>query len=411
MDGEQTEIFLNNYSWNEKMCGLELKSIKNKELSNKIFIKIEDSETVIGHYEYLFNFYKMKEYLSWYNYELNKQNFFNFNIGEQNLLTHFASVYCSFEFISVNSKNEYYKINKIIIDYNLKLGLNLDCQYLYNSFVMPYKNNSNGITKINELLEKFFKNKSIEKYSIIKDITIDDISGSEEQIYKFLNKEVDINVLDTIRYFLLTNKINKNYKLLYEVVLDNIIKEKIFYENTYLPYKISNYFYDYYKFNKNDSIEFFNLLKSKLSPIEKYNIYEYNSGIGNYTIQFSKFFKNVYVYESDLLHFQISKTNVSLYNNIKTTINNCLNSNINNKLLNITFNNNILLENIKDEKNNILFINYQFKQEPSIEEVKTFFKGKIIVITPNIVYDIQDEYYTTSFRYKLENNYVYFINF
>ena len=69
------------------------------------------------------------------------------------------------------------------------------------------------------------------------------------------------------------------------------------------------------------------------------------------------------------------------------------------------------LENIKDEKNNILFINYQFKQEPYIEEVKTFFKGKIIVITPNIVYDIQDEYYTTSFRYKLENNYVYFINF
>jgi len=111
------------------------------------------------------------------------------------------------------------------------------------------------------------------------------------------------------------------------------------------------------------------------------------------------------------LHFQISKTNVSLYNNIKTVTNNCLNSNINNKISNITFNNNILLEHIKNEKNNVLFINYQFKKEPSIEEIKTFFHGSIIILTPEINYDIQDEYYYKYFRYKLQNNYIYFINF
>ena len=428
MDGEQTKNFLNNYSWNEKTCGLELISIKNKELPNKIFIKIEDSETVIGHYEYLFNFYKLKEYLSWYNYKLNNRKFFNFNIGRQNLLTYFASLYCSFDFISLNPENtmkikniyvkrrynEYYKTIKIILDYNLRLGLSLDCQYLYNSFILPYiinENTGKELIKTNELLEKFFKNKSIHKYSILRNIITNDINGSEEETYRFLNKNVDKNILDSIRYFLLTNKIDKNFKLLYEVVFDDIVKEKIFYENPNLSYKISNYFYDYYRFNNDDSIEFFNLLKNKLSPIENYNLYEYNSGIANYTIIFGKLFKNVYVYESDLLHFQISKTNVSLYNNIKTVTNNCLNSNINNKILNITFNNNILLEHIKNEKNNVLFINYQFKKEPSIDEIKTFFDGSIIILTPEINFYIQDEYYYKYFRYKLQNNYIYFINF
>jgi hypothetical protein len=224
-----------------------------------------------------------------------------------------------------------------------------------------------------------------------------------------LEKDVEPEVLDTIRYFLLTNKTNKYYKLFYEVVLDNNLKEKIFYENINLPYKISNYFYNYYKINQNDSNEFFDLLKKQLSPLKKYNLYEYNSGIGNYTMIFGELFNNINVFESDLLHFQISKTNVSLYNKIEQS-NNCLNSDKNNKIININFYNNILLENIKDEKYNILFVNYQLKTKPELKEIKTFFNGLIIILTPTIIKNIE-LYYDKYFRYKLQNNYVYFINF
>ena len=51
------------------------------------------------------------------------------------------------------------------------------------------------------------------------------------------------------------------------------------------------------------------------------------------------------------------------------------------------------------------------KKEPMVEEIKTFFKGLIVILTPDTVRDIEDQYNNKYFRYKLQNNYVYFINF
>jgi hypothetical protein len=149
------------------------------------------------------------------------------------------------------------------------------------------------------------------------------------------------------------------------------------------------------KNKNNDAVEFFELLKEQISPLKNYDLYEYNSGIGNYTMIFGKFFKNVSVFESDLLHFQITKINVSLYND--------------NKIENINFNNNLILTKI-NKANTILFINYQLKSEPKIKEIKIFFDGLIIILSPNIIENI-NIYYDNYFRYKLENNYIYFINF
>ncbi len=96
MDGKKTEQFLNRYYWNTQNCGLDLKIVSK----NKVFISITESATVSGHTEFLTDLDRFENNLYWYDFKLTDKNYFNFDMGNNNLLTHFAALNCSFSFFN-----------------------------------------------------------------------------------------------------------------------------------------------------------------------------------------------------------------------------------------------------------------------------------------------------------------------
>jgi hypothetical protein len=441
MDGEKTINFLNNFDWNSKNCGLELRLIKNKNVSDKIYIRISDSATVQGHYEYLCQFNRLKEYIEWYKFKLTHFKFFDFYKDPNNLLTHFSSLNCSFIFsnqlplVTVRNEDKTFQIpsghiNTVIqniINYNEKLALPLDSEYFYNAFV---KVQTGDIGDLNKKIHKFFENKNIENYSIDKELIVVD-DENEKLNYKFLGTEVDYSAIDPIRYFLLMNTINKNFKTIYEVPINDDVKYKIFYDQN-KPFQITNLYFDYYTLNPNDTYEVLNLIKQHKSPIKNYKIIEYNGGIGNYTILFAKYFKDVIVIENNFINYQISKHNLSLYYNIisksieielKDELKVKIKENDKEVSKNITYVNNFNILDINHDNksslfyhdktvmyNYVLFVNYQFFKIPSLEDIKkSQINGLVIILTPEYLDNLTD-FYDDFTLYKLQNSYLYFIN-
>ena len=441
MDGEKTVDFLNNYVWNSEKCGLDLRLVQKRNSSDKVYIRIFDSATVQGHYEYLCQFNRLKKYLEWYNFRLTNFYFFDFYKDPANLLTHFSSLNCGFEFSTqlplitykIDDKtlrapygNLNERILKNIIYYNNRLALPLDSDYFYNAFLVS----RDPMEDTNKKIIEFFKNKNIENYSIDKELTLDE-EGNEVINYKFLGTDVDYSAIDSIRYFLLMNTVDKNFKTIYKVPINNDIKHKVFYEQN-KDFEITNLYFDYYTVNPNDTYEVLNLIKQHKSPIKNYKIIEYNGGIGNYTILFAKFFKDVIVIENNFINYKVSKNNVSLYYNITTkTIEVELKDDFvvkikeNDKEIskNITYVNNYNILDINHDNkssvfyhnrgniyNYILFVNYQFFKIPSLEDIKkSQINGLIIILSPEYLDNLTD-FYTDFTLYKLQSNYLYFIN-
>lgn len=439
MEGDKTLNFLNNYDWNFEKCGLELKLIKTKNITDKIYIRIADSATVQGHYEYLCQFNRMKDYLEWYKFKLTNFNFYDFYKDPNNLLTHFSSLNCSFEFssqlplinLSINNKNlsiPFGNINTVIqniIKYNEKLGLPLDSEYFYNAFQV----NKGNTTEISKIISDFFKNRNIERYSINKELIVND-EGNEILNYKFLGSEIDPSVVDSIRYFLLMNTIDidKDFQVIYKVRINDYIKKKIFYDQN-KDFQITNLYFDYYNLQPNVVYEVFNIIKQHISPIKNYKIIEFNGGIGNYTILFAKFFKDVIIVENNFVNYKISKNNVSLYYDVTIDIeltddfvvkikekDKEISKSItylkNYNILDIDHDNksSLFYHDKKDMYNYILFINYQFFKIPSLDDIKkSQINGMVIILSPEYLDNLSD-FYTDFTLYKLQSNYLYFIN-
>lgn len=299
MDGEKTKEFLQHYFWNPKECGLELKITEE----NKVYISISESATVQGHYEYLTDLNRLKNIFEWYNFKLLNKDYFEFTeLGENNLLTQFAKINCSFQFYSSAPKynlsyqdktiskplNHMCVINDMIIKLNKKLVFPLDSRYFYHCFREYQYKNRIDISELIKFVQHF--EKLLSKYFIEK------VDNKYYFNYNSQKIEIQKKDLNKIRYFILSKKIDKNYVFLYTIKKDNLLTT-----NQYLNihYNIENVL---------------NIIKSFISPIKEYNILEVNPGIGDFTIKFIHEFKNITTFSlRDDLNFQCLENNIQKY--------------------------------------------------------------------------------------------------
>ena len=157
MDGEKAKMFINEYEWDEKYCGFKLELTND----NMVYIQISDSATVSGHNEYLCDFSRLNNFASYYQYN-SKRTFFNFNIGNDNLLTYFASLNCSFIFESSNKQD--INLNNLIgqiLNYNFRLALPGDSSYFYRC-LMNFKNEFSYEVIEDNIFNNLFNNKPFE---------------------------------------------------------------------------------------------------------------------------------------------------------------------------------------------------------------------------------------------------------
>jgi predicted RNA methylase len=412
MDGIKTINFINNYSYDKSNLELyfiskEKDEIKKERImqklggfNNNVHISIPDSSTVKGHDENLVFFDNFESILIWFGYYLYKKTCFNFQSQTENcLLDYFSSLNFEFDFrlnrnIEINDKFINY-----IIKLNEKVGLSLYSNYFYRCVNNIKKKYEISYEELNEILiEMFSQNKNyIEKF-------IDDETGKENYFLMDENDDViydDLDINNKIHY-VLTNSTNKNFILNYEIRINDILKNKLFEEISLKQYKINNILYKYYMTNENEIKECINFIKQYKSELHKNNIVEYISNIGRYTIHFTNLFNKVLVYEPDLLNYDITRHNVSLfYDKINYSF-------IISQYINVEFYNS---NQIKIDENDTLFLNLKFIVNPYnfIEEI-IHIKNEIIILSTNYLEKIE-KYFNNFIVHKLINSYVYFINF
>ena len=413
MDGEKAKLFINQYEWDEKYCGFKL------ELSNQnmVYIQIFDSATVSGHNEYLCDFSRLNNFASYYQYN-SKRTFFNYNMGNDNLLTYFASLNCSFIFDSSNTPNIALNnlINKIL-NYNFRLALPGDSSYFYRC-LLNFKNEFSYEVIENNIFNNLFNNKPF-KFDYIVDAELNDKLEFNYFIKDYQSdKKYDediytIDTVDNLRFYLLTGLSTNTFILTYEVPMNDTIKKNIFY-NSNASFKLTNIVYDYY-YNKeeNDAYQVFNILKENISKLKDYTLIESNIGVGNYTIIFIYMFKDILCIDETPLNIELSKHNISLFHNVHINKNSFSIKGVN--LQFIEKSRNIPLNDIIDIETSskyILFVNYQVNRYnmPSLDILRMVKNIKFIIILSNdIIFNIS-EYFTKVIYYKLVNSYIYIID-
>ena len=405
MDGEKTKLFINKYEWDEEECGLQL----NLTGDNNIYIKILESATVHGHNEYLCDFSRLNNFIEYYQYKLFKKTFYNFNRGNDNLITHFSSLNCCFVFNSVVIQDIYlnYLISNIL-NYNNKLALQLDSSYFYNC-LMNLKNKFTFEIINDKIFYNLFYEKPIYYVYITKKIQDDG------KINYYLEKD-DIfneNDIDEIRFYFLTGIVDQTFILTYEVPMNDTIKKNIFY-NSNATFKLTNIVYDYY-FNKeqNDAYQVFNILKENISRLKEYSLIECNIGVGNYTMVFVYLFKDILCIDETALNIDISKYNISLFHNITFDMDKNTYIIKNTPIKFLQKSKNERLDDIinPSSNKNILFVNYQINRYnlPSLNVLKNIKNIELIIIlSSTFIFDIS-EYFIKFTYYKLVNSYVYII--
>ena len=383
MDGEKTKKFLNDFEWNEEKCGFKLKLIGD----NSIYIKIEDSETVRGHEEYLTDFSRLNEFLTYYNFKLNNRTFYGLNLGETNLLTYFSGLNYTFVF-DATTKIDIPLNNLIqnIVRYNDNLAIRLDASYFYNC-IMGQSKIFDFETLNNKVLNGIFRNQLVNYEKIDK------------------NKE-EKSILDIKRFYNLTGRVNNSFVLTYKVPMDTTLKNIIFYNDESTKFKITNIMYDYYH-NKeeNDAYKVFEIINSSLPITKEYSIVEYNTGVGNYTIKFVELFKNIICVDNLHINIELTRYNVDLWHKKPIT-------NIPIKFIEKSKEQNINdILDLSSNSKNVLFVNYilnRYKQ-PSLEEIKDIFNiGVIIILSENNIFNLV-KYFNNFNFYKLANSYLYVI--
>ena len=411
MDGEKAKMFINEYEWDEKYCGFKLELTND----NMVYIQISDSATVSGHNEYLCDFSRLNNFASYYQYN-SKRTFFNFNIGNDNLLTYFASLNCSFIFESSNKQD--INLNNLIgqiLNYNFRLALPGDSSYFYRC-LMNFKKEFSYEVIQNNIFNNLFNNKPFEFDYI--DVELNDklefnYFVKDYQADEKYNEHIyTIDTVDNLRFYLLTGLSTNTFILTYEVPMNDTIKKNIFY-NSNASFKLSNVVYDYY-YNKeqNDAYEVFNILKENISKLKDYSLIETNIGVGNYTIRFIYMFKDILCIDETPLNIELSKHNISLFHDINIDKNSVLIKDVNlqfiEKSRSISLNDII---NVKTSSKYILFVNYQVNRYniPSLNDLRMIKNMKFIVIlSTDIILNIS-EYFTKVIYYKLINSYVYII--
>jgi len=447
MDGKKTKQFLNKFYWNTEKCGLELKLISQ----NKLFISIAESATVSGHNEYLTDLDRFENNLFWYYFKLIDKTYFNFDLGANNLLTHFASLNCSFKFYNQSPKysirtkegitiqkpmNHLYQINKLIISFNYKLGLNLDSNYFYTCFRNLQLKERYDISETIKQIENFQNSRNISKYYIKKVVDESDNSIDKELYYFVYNdQEFELNLenLNKARSLLLKNKIDDTFRIIYKIdnndpyksnqIAENVLK-KIFQTKDADKLILSNQYCDYYSDNENPITNIINIIQKIISPINNYTLIEINPGIGLFTVEFIKNFKNmITITNGSNLNYYFLLNNFINYYNIKypyENIDKILNKDSLTKSLIVKYKEKdiIFFNNYSDEiniheinnliDNSVLFINYLFNDFPNIKDILNINCKYIIIYSKNII-NI-GKYFKNFYLDIIRNNYLYIIS-
>ena len=441
MDGKKTDQFLNKFYWNPQKCGLDLKLISK----NKIFISIAESATVSGHVEFLTDLDRFENNLSWYYFNLVEKNYFNFDLGNDSLLTHFAALNCSFVFYNSSPKyslktregnvirkplNHLYSLNQLILSLNSRLGLTLDSTYIYSCFKKMQLKEGYDIGNTIKLIENFEQSRFISKY-YIKKVIEENSEYEDNEIYYFVynDKEYKLNNdnLNKARSLLLKNKIDNNFRIIYEIentkisntIANNILK-KIFKIKDTNKLILTNQYYDFYSENDNSINNIINLLEEFLSPIINYNLIEINPGIGIFTVEFIKIFKSIITItnNSDLNYYFLVNNFVNYYN-ISYPYENIIESDTLIKNVKLNYKDKeILLINEKNEKSesninrfssdSVVFVNYLFNDIPNLEDIFKI-NCKYIIIYSSKLIDI-GKYSKLFFLDVIRNNYIYIIS-
>lgn len=383
MDGEKTKKFLNNFEWNEKKCGLKLKLIGD----NTIYIEIEGSATVRGHEEYLTDFSRLNDFLTYYNFKLNNRTFYELNLGKTNLLSYFSALNYTFVFdASTELDLPLNNLIQNIVRYNDNLAIRLDASYFYNC-IMGQSKIFDFETLNNKVLNGIFMNQLVNYNKIDK------------------NKE-EKSTLDVKRFFNLTGRVNNSFILTYEVPMDTTLKNIIFYNGKSTKFKITNIMYDYYH-NKeeNDAYKVFEIIKSSLPITREYSIVEYNIGSGNYSMMFVYLFKSVICIDNLRINIELARYNVDLWHQKPITsipikfIEKSKEQNINDIL------------DLSSNSKNVLFVNYILNRykHPTLKEIKEIKNiGVIIILSENNIFNLV-EYFNNFNFHKLANSYLYVI--
>jgi hypothetical protein len=448
MDGKKTKQFLNKFYWNSQKCGLELKLISQ----NKLFISIAESATVSGHNEYLTDLDRFENNLFWYDFKLIDKNYFNFDLGVHNLLTHFASLNCSFKFYNSGPKysirtkegilikkpkNDTHELNKLVILLNYRIGLNLDSNYFYSCTKKIQYKEIYDIGKTIKLLENFQKSRNISKYYIKKVVDESDNSIDKELYYFVYNDqefELSLENLNKARSLLLKNKIDDSFRIIYKIdnndpyrpntISTNVLK-KIFQNKDVDKLILSNQYCNFYSENDNSIINIINILREFICPINQYTLIEINPGIGLFTVDFIKNFKNmITITNGSNLNYYFLLNNFTNYYNIiypDVDINKILNTeNLEKKLIiNYKEKEVIFFNNYNNDKinfteinslveNYVIFVNYLFDSVPDIQDILNSNFKYIIIYSKNII-NI-GKYFKNFYLDLVKDNYLYIIS-
>lgn len=422
MDGKNTKLFLNKFNWDPEACGLDLRLIKE----NKLFISIEESATVKGHEEYLTDLERFENNLLQYKYQLKEKKYLQYKTNENNnLLKHFASLNCSFifEYMDEEYNEENLKINEMNILLNSKLGLKLDSLYFYNCFMNMSMEKSNLLwgdmdeqeenESISSNLENFSKYLKLDKYFIKKEIYDD-----EELYYLvFKNKEylLTSSNLNKVRALLLKNELDDSFRIVYEIKNEAsaMILKKLFSVENIDNLIISNEYFYYFQDKSNIARNIIDLMEKIITPLQDYTFIEINPGIGIFTVQFLKIFKNIItITNGSYLNYNFLVNNVLNFFNMDKLKDDVSNDKENSYKINnseISMINNYENENLNNfHSKSVIFVNYLFTENPNLNDILNKDCEYIVILSEQFI-DI-GKYVENFYLDIVKENYVYIIS-
>lgn len=285
MDGDKALHMMKNFRWDPVNSGLEM-ILEN----DQVFIMIEGSQTVKGHYEYLVEWNKLQDYLKLYGY-VSKVYPYDYKLNSNySLIEKFANLNKAFVF-DIDPKIE--QVNNIFlkqcIHYNQRLALPKDSMYFVGC--------RNDIFKLPGQLDGLLYNKPIQKLFI----------EEERSEGKFFldGKAIKKEDLDKWRSYLIMSKYSDiaNFKIEEEISFDwekYYIREPVKTTNIILP-KLCN--------NMDRVCE---IIKENISRTILKDIYDLSFTGGLFSIKFASMFGNVKTIANNSLDNRITSYNIGL---------------------------------------------------------------------------------------------------
>ena len=289
MDGKKALNMIKNYKWDPAGAGLEIKVQKDQ-----VYIKLEESQTVRGHWEYLVEWIRLRDYLELYGYKC-KVSPYDYRLdprGEPlnySLVEKFAALNIAFVFeIDPNLK----PINNIFlrqcIYYNQRLALPKDSMFFIgcNKDILAIPGQLDGLLEGKPLQKLFIEYKTDGKI-LVGDLEIRPDQVDSWRSYLIMSKNSDIPF----------------FKFEQEISFDREkyhIQEPVKITNTILPLLCNNL----------DRV--CEIIKENISPATLKDIYDLSFTCGIFSMKFANIFGKVKTLIGNRLEGRITSYNIGL---------------------------------------------------------------------------------------------------